>query len=155
MFRLGPAALWRMRSRSGRSSPSIALPISQVGALVMTIDPLSMFFWMAALYTFWLALERSPGFSRWWPATGALIGLGFLAKYTNAIAAPLDPAAPRFHAEIPARIPARRASGRMLGVFALFAAPVHHLELRSTPGSHSFTSRPRGGLETGASVSPR
>jgi 4-amino-4-deoxy-L-arabinose transferase-like glycosyltransferase len=60
-------------------------PISQVGALVMTIDPLSIFFWMAALYTFWLALEKSPAFSAWWPITGALIGLGFLAKYTNAM----------------------------------------------------------------------
>jgi hypothetical protein len=52
------------------------LPIFNVGSLVMTIDPLSIFFWTAALYTFWLALERSPDFSKWWPATGALIGLG-------------------------------------------------------------------------------
>jgi hypothetical protein len=62
-----------------------ALPIFNVGALVMTIDPLSIFFWTAALYTFWLALARQPAFSAWWPATGALIGLGFLSKYTNAM----------------------------------------------------------------------
>lgn len=61
------------------------LPIFNVGSLVMTIDPLSIFFWTGALYTFWLALERSPEFSKWWPATGALIGLGFLSKYTNAM----------------------------------------------------------------------
>src|SRR5579862_2467734 len=61
------------------------VPIFHVGALLMTIDPLSIFFWMAALYTFWRALERSPAFSAWWPVTGALIGLGFLAKYTNAM----------------------------------------------------------------------
>ena len=61
------------------------LPIFNVGSLVMTIDTLSIFFWTAALYTFWLALERSPDFSKWWPATGALIGLGFLSKYTNAM----------------------------------------------------------------------
>ena len=60
-------------------------PIFQVGGLVMTIDPLSIFFWMAALYAFWLALEKSPAFSLWWPLTGALIGLGFLAKFTNAM----------------------------------------------------------------------
>ena len=60
-------------------------PIFQVGGLVMTIDPLSIFFWMAALYAFWLALERSPAFSLWWPATGLLIGLGFLAKFTAAM----------------------------------------------------------------------
>jgi 4-amino-4-deoxy-L-arabinose transferase-like glycosyltransferase len=60
-------------------------PIFSVGSLVMTIDPLSIFFWMAALYTCWLALERSPQATGWWLATGALIGLGFLAKYTNAM----------------------------------------------------------------------
>lgn len=61
------------------------IPIFHVGSLVMTIDPLSIFFWMAALYSFWLALEKSPGFSRWWPITGVLIGLGFLCKWTNAM----------------------------------------------------------------------
>jgi 4-amino-4-deoxy-L-arabinose transferase-like glycosyltransferase len=60
------------------------VPIFNVGSIVMTIDPLSIFFWAAALTTFWLALERSPQFSWWWPLTGALIGAGFLAKYTNA-----------------------------------------------------------------------
>ena len=60
-------------------------PIFQVGGLVMTIDPLSIFFWMAAMYAFWLALERSPDFSPWWPAAGLLIGLGFLAKFTAAM----------------------------------------------------------------------
>ena len=50
----------------------------------MTIDPLSVFFWMAAMFTFWLALERSPKFSWRWPLTGLLVGLGFLCKYTNA-----------------------------------------------------------------------
>lgn len=62
-----------------------AIPIFQVGALVMTIDPLSIFFWAAALWTFWLALERSPRFSVCWPLTGLCVGLGFLAKYTNAM----------------------------------------------------------------------
>jgi hypothetical protein len=62
-----------------------AIPIFNVGALVMTIDPLSIFLWTAALYSFWLALEKSPAFSFHWPLTGLLIGLGFLAKYTNAM----------------------------------------------------------------------
>jgi hypothetical protein len=62
-----------------------AIPIFNVGAVVMTIDPLSIFLWAAAVYTFWLALEKSPRFSWWWPFTGLLIGLGFLAKYTNAM----------------------------------------------------------------------
>jgi hypothetical protein len=61
------------------------VPIYQVGGLLMTIDPLSMCFWMAALYTCWCALEQSPRFSGWWLATGFLIGLGFLCKWTNAL----------------------------------------------------------------------
>jgi len=61
------------------------VPIFNAGSVLMTIDPLSIFFWTAALYTTWLALERSPDFSRWWPLTGALIGLGFVCKYTNAM----------------------------------------------------------------------
>src|SRR5581483_812893 len=61
------------------------IPIFNVGGLVMTIDPLSIFFWAAALLTLWIALEKSPAFTWWWPITGFLIGLGFLAKYTNAM----------------------------------------------------------------------
>src|SRR5438876_8376174 len=60
-------------------------PIFNIGAFLMTIDSLSVFFWLAAMFTFWLALERSPRFSWHWPLTGLLIGLGFLSKYTNAL----------------------------------------------------------------------
>ena len=60
-------------------------PIFNLGSLVLTIDPLSIFFWVAAFYSFWLALERAQGFSWWWPLTGLLIGLGFLCKFTNAV----------------------------------------------------------------------
>ena len=61
-----------------------AVPLFNVGNLVMTIDPLSIFFWLAAMYAFWLALERTPTAVWLWAATGLLIGLGFLCKYTNA-----------------------------------------------------------------------
>jgi 4-amino-4-deoxy-L-arabinose transferase-like glycosyltransferase len=61
-----------------------AVPLFNVGNLVMTIDPLSIFFWVAAMFTFWLALEKSPNAAGLWLATGLLIGLGFLCKYTNA-----------------------------------------------------------------------
>ncbi|HEX4665323.1 MAG TPA: glycosyltransferase family 39 protein [Chthoniobacterales bacterium] len=60
-------------------------PIFNLGNLVLTIDPLSIFFWVAAFFAFWLALERSPNSSWWWPLTGLLIGLGFLCKFTNAL----------------------------------------------------------------------
>ena len=61
-----------------------ATPIFNIGSFLMTIDPLSIFFWMAAMFTFWLALEKTPQFTWWWPLTGLLIGLGFVSKYTNA-----------------------------------------------------------------------
>lgn len=60
-------------------------PIFQAGGVLMTIDPLSILFWTAALYAFWLALAASPRFTLWWPTAGLLVGAGFLAKYTNAV----------------------------------------------------------------------
>jgi hypothetical protein len=59
-------------------------PIFTIGAFVMTTDALSIFFWTAAMFTFWLAVEKSPRFSFYWPLTGLLIGLGFLGRFTNA-----------------------------------------------------------------------
>jgi 4-amino-4-deoxy-L-arabinose transferase-like glycosyltransferase len=58
-------------------------PIFNAGALLMTIDGPSIFFWAASLCTLWLALEKSPAFSWWWALTGVLTGLGFLCKMTN------------------------------------------------------------------------
>jgi 4-amino-4-deoxy-L-arabinose transferase-like glycosyltransferase len=62
------------------------LPLFNLQSVFITIDSLSVFFWVAALYTFWLAIERSSRFSIFWPLTGLLIGLGFLCKYENALA---------------------------------------------------------------------
>ena len=59
-------------------------PIFNAGALLMTIDAPSIFFWAASLCTLWLALEKSPAFSWWWVLTGLLTGVGFLCKMTNA-----------------------------------------------------------------------
>ncbi len=72
------AALWTLIGLN-------CTPIFNLGAFLMTIDPLSIFFWTAGMLTFWLACERSPQFSWYWPATGLLIGLGFLSKYTNGL----------------------------------------------------------------------
>src|SRR5881227_1527859 len=38
-------------------------PIFNIGAFVMTIDPLSIFFWTAAMITFWSATEKTGDFS--------------------------------------------------------------------------------------------
>lgn len=69
-------ALWTVLTAS-------MIPIFNVGALLLTIDPLSIFFWTAALVTFWEAIDRPRGFNLWWPLTGLCLGLGFLCKYTN------------------------------------------------------------------------
>jgi hypothetical protein len=60
-----------------------ATPIFNIGCFVMTIDPLSIFFWVAAMFSFWRVIETSPQFSWHWLWTGVFIGLGFLCKYTN------------------------------------------------------------------------
>jgi hypothetical protein len=99
-----------------------AVPIFNIGAILMTIDPLSIFFWTASMFTFWLALERSPQFSLWWPATGLLIGLGFLSKYTNALELVsvllVLALAPRLRREF-----ARPGLYLLLGLFALCTIP--------------------------------
>lgn len=61
------------------------IPIFQVGSLLMTIDPLSVFFWCGGMFTAWLALERRRVRLLWWFLTGSCVGLGFLSKYTNAM----------------------------------------------------------------------
>ena len=98
-------------------------PIFNAGGLLLTIDPLSIFFWTAALCTFWLALEKSPAFSRWWPLTGALIGCGFLAKYTNAMQLLsillLLAATPKYRREL-----LRPGFASLLAAFAIFTIPV-------------------------------
>ncbi len=97
-------------------------PIFNIGSFVMTIDPLSIFFWSAAIFTFWLALEKSPEFSWHWPLTGLLIGIGFLCKYTNALelvsVALVLALVPRLRAEFK-----RAGLYSLLGVFILCAIP--------------------------------
>ena len=57
------------------------MPMIAVGSILMTIDPLSMFFWTVAACAFWKAKDNDEVF--WWFVTGVLVGLGTLAKYTN------------------------------------------------------------------------
>ena len=51
----------------------------------MTIDALSIFLWIAAMLMVWHALHRASKWTFYWPLAGLMIGLGFLAKYTNAL----------------------------------------------------------------------
>jgi 4-amino-4-deoxy-L-arabinose transferase-like glycosyltransferase len=128
------------------------VPIFNIGALLMTIDSLSIFFWLAAMFAFWLALEKSPRLSWYWPLTGLLIGLGFLSKYTNAFELVsillVIGLAPRLRQEF-----ARPGLYLLLGVFALCTVPPilwneQHAWITLTH------LRSRGGLEEGFGFHP-
>ena len=84
LFRLG-------RGIFGRQSAAWAVlllnitPIFNAGSMLMTIDALSIFLWIAAMLMVWHALHRASKWTIYWPLAGLMIGLGFLAKYTNAL----------------------------------------------------------------------
>jgi membrane-associated phospholipid phosphatase len=57
-------------------------PLMALGAIVMTVDPLSVLFWTAAMFAGWRAAQPA-GTTRQWLWAGLWMGLGFLSKYTN------------------------------------------------------------------------
>jgi 4-amino-4-deoxy-L-arabinose transferase-like glycosyltransferase/membrane-associated phospholipid phosphatase len=59
----------------------LATPLLAVGATLMTIDPLSVFFWAAAMVSGWRAVREDS--TTHWVWTGLWLGLGFLSKYVN------------------------------------------------------------------------
>ncbi len=65
------------------------VPLMAIGSLIMTIDPLSVFFWTTAAWLFWQAHERERGTkafrARDWILVGLAVGLGFLAKFVNVL----------------------------------------------------------------------
>jgi Dolichyl-phosphate-mannose-protein mannosyltransferase/PAP2 superfamily len=58
-----------------------ATPLTSVGAVLMTVDPLSVLFWTAAMLAGWRAMQEH-GTTRQWLWVGLWMGLGFLSKYT-------------------------------------------------------------------------
>ncbi len=56
-----------------------ATPLLAVGSTLITIDPLSVLFWTAAMISGWRAVQRDS--TRHWLWTGLWLGLGFLSKY--------------------------------------------------------------------------
>jgi len=59
-----------------------ATPLLALGSILMTIDPLSVLFWTAAMMAGWQAIQPDSKLSSWfW--TGLWMGLGFLSKYTE------------------------------------------------------------------------
>jgi len=61
----------------------IVIPMFAVGSILMTIDPLSVFCWAWAVNLFWTALDSHKLWH--WAGLGFVIGLGFLAKFTNGV----------------------------------------------------------------------
>jgi len=59
-----------------------ATPLTSVGAVLMTVDPLSVLFWTAAMLAGWRAVQESAT-PRDWFWVGLWMGLGFLSKYTE------------------------------------------------------------------------
>ncbi len=61
-----------------------AAPLLAVGAVLMTVDPLSVLFWTAAMLAGWRALQEDATTKDWlW--VGLWMGLGFLSKYTELV----------------------------------------------------------------------
>jgi membrane-associated phospholipid phosphatase len=59
-----------------------AAPLMALGSVLMTIDPLSVLFWTAAMIAGWQAIQSDAKITDWlW--TGLWLGLGFLSKYTE------------------------------------------------------------------------
>ena len=59
-----------------------ATPLLALGSVLMTIDPLSVLFWTAAMIAGWRAVQPGAKNSAWLWA-GLWMGLGFLSKYTE------------------------------------------------------------------------
>ncbi len=59
-----------------------ATPLLSAGAVLMTIDPLSVLFWTAAMLAGWRAVQENAR-TRQWLWVGLWMGLGFLSKYTE------------------------------------------------------------------------
>jgi len=57
-------------------------PLMALGSMLMTIDPLSVLFWTAAMVAGWRAVQPG-GTTRQWLWVGLWMGLGSLGKYTN------------------------------------------------------------------------
>ena len=59
-----------------------ATPLLSVGATLLTVDPLTVLFWTAAMLSGWKAVQDNSRTSDWlW--TGLWMGLGFLSKYSS------------------------------------------------------------------------
>lgn len=80
LFRFG-RTLFDARTGAVAVGLALVIPLFSVGSTLMTIDPLSLFFWTLAAVAFWNVRESDRAALWIWP--GLWIGLGMLCKYTN------------------------------------------------------------------------
>lgn len=59
-----------------------ATPLLAAGSVLMTIDPLSVFFWCGAMLSGWRAVQENSR-TKDWLFVGLWMGLGFLSKYVQ------------------------------------------------------------------------
>lgn len=60
----------------------LATPLLSIGATLMTVDPLCVLFWTAAMFAGWRAIRPEAGAGAWaW--VGLWMGLGFLSKWVQ------------------------------------------------------------------------
>ncbi|MBI3880280.1 MAG: glycosyltransferase family 39 protein, partial [Verrucomicrobia bacterium] len=98
-----------------------ATPMLAAGAILMTIDPLSVLFWTAAMIAGWRAVKSDS--TAQWLLCGLWMGLGFLSKYVALFQ--LLSWAVFFALHPPARAQLRRPGPWLaLGVNALCTLPV-------------------------------
>lgn len=57
------------------------VPLISVGAFLMTVDPLTVFFWTLAMLAGWRAIAEDS--TKWWLACGLGMGAAFLCKYVS------------------------------------------------------------------------
>jgi 4-amino-4-deoxy-L-arabinose transferase-like glycosyltransferase len=114
-------------------------PLFAVGATLMTIDTVYIFFWTLAALTFWSAKDQTR--LGWWLLTGLLVGLSMLSKYTGAIELLSFAGFCAWHS--PSRQHFRRLTlPAMLLVVALFLVPVIIWNWRhGFPTSHFLVHR--------------
>ncbi|HEY8966746.1 MAG TPA: glycosyltransferase family 39 protein [Candidatus Methylacidiphilales bacterium] len=82
VFRLGER-LYGPRVGMWSAIAAASVPLFAVGSFLMTIDPLSVFFWVWAANLFLDALEKDR--LRDWALCGLAVGLGFLSKPINPV----------------------------------------------------------------------
>ena len=126
------------------------IPLFAVGATLMTIDTVYVFFWAWAALAFWRAKDR-PRLGPW-ILTGALVGLGLLAKYTAAIELISFVAFCLWHR--PSRAHLRRATfWSMVATALLFLIPAIIWNFREHWPTSDWLLH-RGGLDKSAALHP-